>query len=106
MATMSPLRRCMIEDMTVRNLSPSTQQSYIYAIANFSRHFLRVATVAGRSKCMVGGAWRVWVNWCCRPRRIHYRSCRWCRNLRDWRPRSDPYRRKPPLLRLICGVQG
>ena len=31
----SPLRRRMIEDMTVRNLSPSTQQSYVYAIANF-----------------------------------------------------------------------
>lgn len=39
MATMSPLRRRMIEDMTLRNLSPSTQQSYIYAIAKFSRHF-------------------------------------------------------------------
>lgn len=39
MATMSPLRRRMIEDMMVRNLSPSTQQSYIYAVAKFSRHF-------------------------------------------------------------------
>ena len=39
MATMSPLRRRMIEDMTIRNLSPATQQSYIYAIAKFSRHF-------------------------------------------------------------------
>ncbi len=39
MATMSPLRRRMIEDMMVRNLSPATQQSYIYAVANFSRHF-------------------------------------------------------------------
>ncbi|WP_345947047.1 site-specific integrase [Bradyrhizobium sp. 174] len=39
MATMSPLRQSMIEDMTVRNLSPSTQKSYIYAIAKFSRHF-------------------------------------------------------------------
>ena len=39
MATMSPLRRRMIEDMTLRDLSPSTQQSYIYAIAKFSRHF-------------------------------------------------------------------
>jgi site-specific recombinase XerD len=29
----------MIEDMTLRNLSLSTQQSYIYAIAKFSRHF-------------------------------------------------------------------
>ena len=39
MATMSPLRQRMIEDMTIRNLSPATQQSYIYAIAKFSRHF-------------------------------------------------------------------
>ena len=31
MAEMSPLRRRMIEDMTIRNLSPATQQSYIYA---------------------------------------------------------------------------
>ena len=39
MATMSPLRRRMIEDMTIRNLSRSTQQSYIYTVAKFSRHF-------------------------------------------------------------------
>jgi site-specific recombinase XerD len=37
----SPLRRRMIEDMTVRNLAASTQQSYVYAVANFSRHFGR-----------------------------------------------------------------
>jgi integrase/recombinase XerD len=41
MATMSPLRRRMIEDMTVRNLSPETQQSYVRAVAKFSRHFGR-----------------------------------------------------------------
>jgi site-specific recombinase XerD len=29
----------MIEDMTIRNLSRSTQQSYVYAVAKFSRHF-------------------------------------------------------------------
>ena len=28
MAEISPLRRRMIEDMTVRNLSPATQQPY------------------------------------------------------------------------------
>ena len=39
MAEMSPLRRRMIEDMTVRNLSPATQRSYVYAVAKFSRHF-------------------------------------------------------------------
>jgi integrase/recombinase XerD len=41
MAEISPLRRRMIEDMTIRNLSPSTQQSYIYAVSKFSRHFGR-----------------------------------------------------------------
>jgi site-specific recombinase XerD len=41
MAEMSPLRRRMIEDMTVRNLSPATQQSYVYAVAKFSRYFGR-----------------------------------------------------------------
>jgi len=41
MAEMSPLRRRMIEDMTVRNLAPTTQRSYLYAVAKFSRHFSR-----------------------------------------------------------------
>jgi site-specific recombinase XerD len=39
MADISPLRRRMIEDMTVRNLSPATQRSYIHAVAKFSRFF-------------------------------------------------------------------
>ena len=38
---LSALRRRMIEDMTVRNLSPATQRSYIHAVAKFSRHFGR-----------------------------------------------------------------
>ena len=41
MATISPLRRRMIDDMMVRNLSPTTQQSYVYAVAKFSRYFNR-----------------------------------------------------------------
>ena len=41
MAEMSPLRRRMIEDMTVRNLSPATQRSYVYAVSKFSRYFDR-----------------------------------------------------------------
>lgn len=39
MAEISPLRRRMIEDMTVRNLSPATQQSYLHAVSKFSRYF-------------------------------------------------------------------
>jgi integrase/recombinase XerD len=41
MAEMSPLRRRMIEDMTVRNLSPATQRSYVHAVSKFSRYFAR-----------------------------------------------------------------
>jgi integrase/recombinase XerD len=41
MAEISPLRRQMIEDMTVRNLSPATQQSYLSAVSKFSRYFGR-----------------------------------------------------------------
>jgi len=41
MAEMSPLRRRMIEDMTIRNLSPATQRSYIHAVSKFSQHFHR-----------------------------------------------------------------
>jgi integrase/recombinase XerD len=37
----SPLRRRMIDDMTIRNMSPSTQRSYLHAIEGFSRFFGR-----------------------------------------------------------------
>jgi len=41
MAALSPLRRRMIEDMTIRNLSPATQRSYVHAVSKFSRYFDR-----------------------------------------------------------------
>ena len=41
MAEMSPLRRRMIEDTTIRNLSPATQRSYVHAVSKFSRYFAR-----------------------------------------------------------------
>jgi integrase/recombinase XerD len=41
MAEISPLRRRMIEDMTVRNLSPATQQSYLSAVSKLCRYFGR-----------------------------------------------------------------
>ena len=40
-AQMSPLRRRMIEDMTIRNLSPVTQQSYVHAVSKFSQYLGR-----------------------------------------------------------------
>ena len=37
MAEMSLPRRRMIEDMTIRNLSPATQRSYLHAVSKFSQ---------------------------------------------------------------------
>lgn len=39
MTEISPLRRRMIDDMTIRNLSPATQRSYLHAVTKFSRYF-------------------------------------------------------------------
>jgi len=41
MAKVSPLRRRMTEDMTIRNLSPATQRTYIHAVSRFSQYFGR-----------------------------------------------------------------
>ena len=41
MAQMSPLRQRMIEDLTIRNLSPATQRSYVHHVEKFSRFFGR-----------------------------------------------------------------
>ena len=40
-SAVSPLRRRMIDDMTLRNLSPATQRSYLNAVSKFARHFNR-----------------------------------------------------------------
>jgi len=36
---MTPLRKSMIEDMQVRNLSPNTRESYLQQVSLFARHF-------------------------------------------------------------------
>ena len=36
---MTPLRRRMIEDMQIRNLSPHTQSAYVEQVSRFARHF-------------------------------------------------------------------
>ncbi len=41
MTETGPLRQRMIEDMTIRNLSPATQRSYLHAVTKFSRYFGR-----------------------------------------------------------------
>lgn len=47
MASISPLRRRMVDDMTIRNLSPASQRSYIHAVSKFSRYFGRSPDTLG-----------------------------------------------------------
>ena len=57
MAEMSPLRRRMIEDMTVRNLSPATQRSYVHAVAKFGRSWRRPTSLIWRTCEPSGFIW-------------------------------------------------
>jgi len=41
MAEISPLRRRMIEDMAIHNLSPAAQRSYLHGLSKLSRYFGR-----------------------------------------------------------------
>ena len=43
----SPLRQRMIEGMTIRNLSPATQRSYIHAVKRYSLYFGRSPDLLG-----------------------------------------------------------
>ena len=44
---MTSLRRRMIEDMQVRNLSPHTQTSYVQQVSLFARYFSKSPEVLG-----------------------------------------------------------
>jgi hypothetical protein len=47
---MSPLRRRLIEDMQIRNLSRHTQRAYVEQVARFGRYFRRSPEYLGPSE--------------------------------------------------------
>jgi hypothetical protein len=50
---MSPLRRAVIEDMTIRKLAPKTQQGYIRTIKDFAAFLGRSPTRELRARDIV-----------------------------------------------------
>ena len=55
MATTSPLRQRMIEDMTIRNLSQASQQSYIYSSVRALSKTFRRLFIAGLQAAFARG---------------------------------------------------
>ena len=55
---MTPLRRRMIEDMQIRNLSPQTQRAYVEQVARFARHFGQSPERLGRAEIR---AWQIYL---------------------------------------------
>ncbi len=52
--SISPLRQRMIDDMTLRKLSPKTQIAYIRAVKNFTRFYGRSPDTAEGTGCLAG----------------------------------------------------
>ena len=71
MTEMSPLRRRMIEDMTIRNLSPATQRSYLHAVTKFSHYFGRSPDRLGLERDRSSGCFQG----ATRPRPLMSRFC-------------------------------
>ena len=45
---MTPLRQRMMEDLQIRNYSPSTVRSFVRSVADFAKHFKRSPDKKGR----------------------------------------------------------
>jgi len=55
---MTPLRRRMIEDMRIRNLSPHTQRAYVEQVSRFARHFGQPSERLGQDEIR---AWQIYL---------------------------------------------
>jgi site-specific recombinase XerD len=97
----------MIEDMTVRNLSPATQRSYIHAVSKFSRHFGRSPDRLGLEDIhafqvhlvSTGIAWPSLNQIVCALRFFYGVTLR-----RDTIPERIPYAREPRTLPVVLSA--
>ena len=55
---MTPLRRRLIEDMRIRNLSPQTERVYVEQVSRFARHFGQSPERLGQDKIR---AWQIYL---------------------------------------------
>jgi hypothetical protein len=104
---MTPLRQRMLEDLRVRNFSPTTQRAYIYAVARFAQHFGKSPELLGPedirayqlhllSKQLVWSTFKVSV---CALRFLYGVTLG-----KDWAVRHIPYPRLPHKLPIILSL--
>ena len=104
---MTPLRQRMLEDLQVRNFSPTTQRAYIYAIARFAQHFGKSPELLGPedirayqlhllSKQLAWSTFKVSV---CALRFLYGVTLG-----KDWAVRHIPYPRQPRKLPMILSL--
>jgi integrase/recombinase XerD len=104
---MTPLRQRMLEDLRVRNFSPTTQRAYIYAVARFARHFGKSPELLGPedirsyqlhllSKQLAWSTFKVSV---CALRFLYGVTLD-----KDWAARHIPYPRQPRKLPVILSL--
>ena len=104
---MTPLRQRMVEDLRVRNFSPTTQRAYIYAVARFAQHFGKSPELLGPedirayqlhllSKQLAWSTFKVSV---CALRFLYGVTLG-----KDWAVRHIPYPRQPRKLPVILSL--
>jgi integrase/recombinase XerD len=104
---MTPLRQRMLEDLRVRNFSPTTQRAYIYAVARFAQHFGKSPELLGPedirayqlhllSKQLAWSTFKVSV---CALRFLYGVTLG-----KDWAVRHIPYPRQPRKLPVILSL--
>jgi integrase/recombinase XerD len=105
---MTPLRQRMIEDLRVRNFSPTTQRAYIYAVARFAQHFGKSPELLGPEDIRVYQlhllskqlAWSTFNVSVCALRFLYRVTLG-----KDWAVRHIPYPRQLPVILSLAELQ-
>jgi integrase/recombinase XerD len=104
---MTPLRQRMLEDLKVRNFSPTTQRAYIYAVARFAQHFGKSPELLGPEEIRAYQlhllskqlAWSTFKVSVCALRFLYGVTLG-----KDWAVRHIPYPRQPRKLPVILSL--
>lgn len=104
----TPLRQRMIEDMSVRNLSPKTQQAYVAQVAKFAKYFgkspelLGPEQIRGYQVFLVHEkrvSWAIFNQTVCALRFLYRITLG-----RDWVVQHIPFPKKPRKLPVVLGL--